>query len=516
MLLVSVAAHADRTALWRLAWGAAANAEGKPFAGEALRSLDDVATLSTAVVPHLHSLRMLAEKPRTATQVLKRGRHTDQALEGPSFGLSMLLALSSRLMDRPVPARFAASAVVRRDGSLGPVGGLDRKLALLSEGALGVDTVLVAAEQLAEAEALLDGHPWINAFGAATAREAIDCVFAGAREAPPPAWSERRPVRAVDELLALCTRGGEVREWRAVERSAAWIERLFEDDPYRRERARFARLVAERHANGRAFEIPWDESIDAERDRVRAAHVVQAAADAGAPSLGAVLLRAGALLRNPREAEDLRLLGAIGRGLGAMRRYPEAAQALAEATLAWVDRDDRDEGSRPVAEWLRVAPLGENGAAWESAAREGRAFLDAVAPAGVGALFVRYALGRGLCTLGDAAEALTVLDGADWSAAPPWLARSRGRWRARGLHALGRADEARAERAVIAAAADDVGATPVEARFVALDEALEGAGDLEVAVAAVRGASPQGTGWLWDETLTPEAQARRLADEYPY
>lgn len=69
---------------------------------------------------------------------------------------------------------------------------------------------------------------------------------------------------------------------------------------------------------------------------------------------------------------------------------------------------------------------------------------------------------------------------------------------------------------MIAAAADDVGATPVEARFVALDEALEGAGDLEAAGDAVRGASPQGTGWLWDETLTPEAQARRLADEYPY
>jgi hypothetical protein len=468
------------------------------------------------VTPHLHSLRALGERPRTATQVLKRGPSTDAVLEGPSFGLSLLLALSSRLTDRPVPARFAASAEVRRDGSLAPVGGLDRKLALLSEGALGVDTVLVAAGQLAEARRLLDGHPWLVAVGVATAREAIDRVFPDARDAPPPAWIERPPVRAVDELLALCSRGAEVREWRAVERSARWLERLFAHAPYHRDRARLARQIAERHANGRAFEIPWDESIDAERDRTRAAHAVQAAADAGSPSLDRHLERARALLRAAPDDDDLRLLGAIGRGLATMRRYPEAAAALAAATRAWTEREHPAEASRPLAEWVRVAALVDDRAAWDAASGRAREYLAEVPSGDAGGLFVRYALGRGLCTTGDARGALAALDGGDWTAAHPWLARSRSRWRARCLHALGFADEAASERAAVAAATEDDGTTPVEARFAALDEARERGGDPGAAAAAVRAASPQGVGWLFDDALTPAEQARRLADEYPY
>ena len=516
VLLVSVATQVARTTLWRLTWDARRHPEGRPFAPEALRAIDDVADLVTGVVPHLHSLRMLADKPRAAIQVLKRGPHSDQALEGPSFGLSMLLALCSRLMDRPVPARFAASAVVRSDGSLGPVEGLDRKLSLLSEGALGVDTVIVAAEQLAQARRILDEHPWLRAVGAATAREAVDLVFEGAREAPPPAWSERRPLRAVDELLALCTRGGEVREWRAVERSAAWLQQLFDGVPYQGERARFARQVAERHANGRGFEIPWDESIDATHDRGRAAHVVQAAADAGSASLTAYLDRARALLLDPPEDDDLRLRGAIGRGLSAMRSYRQASIVLGEATHAWIDRENPDECSRPRAVWVRVAGRSEVRAPWEGASKHASDYLLASPSSAIGALFVRYALGRGLCTLGLAAEALATLDGVEWSAAPAWLARSRARWRARCLRALGRAEECRMERAAIAEAVDDDGTTPIEVHFVALDEALDGDGEPDAAVGAVRAASPQGVGWLFDGTLTPQEQARRLADEYPY
>lgn len=516
VLLVSVAPRAERTTLWRLSWDARHHAGGRSFSDDAQRAIDDVATLATAVVPHLHSLRMLGQKPRTATPVLKRGPDADASLEGPSFGLSMLLALCSRLMDRPVSARFAASAEVRRDGTLGRVGGLDRKLALLSEGALGVDAVLVAAEQLEEAQRLLDGQPWIRAVGVATAREAIDRVFPDAREVPPAAWTERPPVQAIHELLTLCSRGGEVRSWRAVERSAAWLQRLFDGVSPHGERARVARLIAVRHASGRGFEMAWEAAIDAKHDRAQAAHVVQAAADAGSAALGTFIERARAMLTDPWEDDDLRLLGAIGRGLAAMRRYAEAGGVLAEATRAWLALGSPGEASRPLAEWVRVAALSEEGDAWDHAARAAHDYLVNVPREDLGALFVRYALGRGLCTRGAMGDALTVLDGADWTAGPSWLARSRGRWRARALHATGRVDEARAERAVIAAATDDDGTTTTEVRFVALDEARESDGDLGAAVAAVRGAAPQGVGWLWDDALTPAEQARRLADEYPY
>lgn len=516
VLLVSVAPRADRTTLWRLSWDGRHHAGGRSFSDDAQRAIDDVTTLATAVVPHLHSLRVLGQKPRTATQVLKRGPDADSTLEGASFGLSLLLALSSRLMDRPVPARFAASAEVRRDGSVVPVGGLDRKLSLLSEGALGVDTVLVAAEQWPEATRLLAGHPYLRAVGVATARDAIDHVFPDAREVPPAAWTERRPFHAVDGLLTLCSDGGSVMEWRAVERSATWLQQLFEGNAQLGERVRLARQIAERHANGRSFEIPWDESIEAERDRERASHAVQAATDAGSQSLPEYLVRARGLLRAVRRDDDLRLLGAIGRGLAAMRRYPEAGTVLAEATHAWRDLENFVESSRPLAEWVRVAALGENVEKWDHAARAAHDYLTTAPREDMGALFVRYALGRGLCTRGAMGEALSVLDGAEWTAGPSWLARSRGRWRARTLHSLGRAEEARAGRAVIAAATDDDGTTTIEARFVALDEAREADGDLGAAVAAVRGGAPQGVGWLWDEALTTAEQARRLADEYPY
>jgi hypothetical protein len=516
VLLVSVAPRADRTTLWRLSWDGRHHVGGRSFSDDAQRAIDDVATLGPAVVPHLHSLRVLGQKPRTATQVLKRGPDADSTLEGTSFGLSMLLALSSRLMDRPVPARFAASAEVRRDGSVVPVGGIDRKLALLSEGALGVDAVLVAAEQLVEAQRILGGHPWLRAVGVATVREAIDHVFPDAREAPPAAWTERRPIAAVNDLLTLCSRGGDVRSWRAVERSATWLERIFAGVHPHGDRARLARLIAERHANGHGFELPWEASIETKHDRTQAAHVVQAAADAGSRSLGPFIGRAREMLSDPWDDEDLRLIGAIGRGLAAMRRYPEAGAVLAKATRGWFDRENLGECSRPLAEWVRVASLCADGAAWDDAAPAAHDYLASLAREDMGALFVRYALGRGLCTRGAMGEALAVLDGADWSAGPSWLARSRGRWRARALHALGRAEEARAGRAVIAAATDDDGATTIEARFVALDEAREADGDLGAAVAAVRGAAPQGVGWLWDEALTSAEQARRLADEYPY
>ncbi len=514
VLLVSVADK--REALWRLSWDARRRPDGRPFRGDADRVLDEAAALATAVVPHLHSLRMLGERPRGATQVFKRGSGADEALDGASFGLPMLLALCSRLTERVVPARFAASAVLRPDGTLGRVGGLDRKLALLADGALGVDTVLVAAEQLDEARELLVGRSWLTAVGVATAHEAVDRVFVGAHEAPPSTWTGQRAAQVAADLMALCARGGEVRRWRAVERSARWVQAAVAPGTLEHARATFARQVAERHANGRGFEIPWDASLDANRDREKAAHVVQAAADAGSASLAPYLDRAGALLRVPMEEDDLRLLGAIGRGRAAMRRYREASEALEEATTAWIERDRRDECSRPLAEWLRVAALAGDPVSWQRAVQQGREHLDATEPSDIGGLFVRYALGRGLCTRGDTVEALAVLDLAAWLAAPAFLARSRARWRSRCLHALGRADEAAIERATIEAATDDDGGVAIEARFVALDVALERDESCEAAVAAVRSASPQGIGWLIDATLATTEQARRLADEYPY
>ena len=63
-------------------------------------------------------------------------------------------------------------------------------------------------------------------------------------------------------------------------RAARWISGSLDPATPHATRARLALLIAERHANGRDFAIAWDDFVRGARDHDRAAHVVQAAADA--------------------------------------------------------------------------------------------------------------------------------------------------------------------------------------------------------------------------------------------
>ncbi len=520
-LLVSVAAHDDRSALWRLAWGRRAIGDAVPFGQTSERCISVAVELATAVAPHLHTLAPMEKIPQGASLIFKRGRSLDRVLEGESFGLSMLLALTSALLERPIPSRFAASASLRSDGSLGRVGGIDRKLSLLADSALGVDTVFVAEAQRDEARRIVEVGGWLlDVVGVAHVREAIARVFPDARATPPEAWNDARNASAaVEQLLSLCRQGGAVREWSAVERSASWLVGRFDTSSTHREceRARFALQVASRHANGRAVEIPWDESITRKHDMVRASHAVQAASDAGSSALEDYLTRARAMIDSVSpETDDLKLLGAVGRGLSARRRYGEANDVLAAATRAWVHRGLRVESSYPLSEWVRVAALLGDTDRWAEARSAAEEYLILYPDGDFGSLFVRFALGRGLATMGALTGALEVLDDEGWSIAPAWLSRSRRRWRALALESGGRDAEARALREVIAAETDEDGATPVEALFVALDETVARGEDPAAVVRAVREANPQGVRWLLDDALGPEEQTRRLAREYPY
>ncbi len=517
-LLVSVAAHDARSALWRLTWTARSHPETVPFRGTALVSLADASALATRVAPHLHTLSPTQRTPVGATQVFKRGGGADAALDDASFGLAMLLAAVSSLTERPVPARFAATAALRDDGTLGRVAGLDRKLALLADAALGVDTVLVAAAQRDEAETLLAQHgSALRVVGASSAAEAVGRVFAGAHEAPPPSWGDDAHARLVIEhLFDLCREGGAVREWGAVHRSAAWLAGRFAAETKAGFRARFAEKVARRHAQGDGVEIPWEEFVrDRDRDaRVMAAHVVQAGADAGSDALPAYVDRARALIDSvAAEPDELELLGAIGRALAAMRRYDEAAVTLRHAALAWLDGTRWEEASYPLGEWLRAAALADDRAAWAEASQAAAAYLARDGHAGLGAYFVRAALARGHALRGDARAALDALDGPAWTGAPDWLWRSTRRWRALALEGCGRAEAAAALRAELLAEGDG---GLVEACFAALDAALTCGDDPTAALRAVRDARPHGVRWLLDDALPAAEQARRLAREYGY
>ena len=74
-------------------------------------------------------------------------------IDGPSFGLALTLSLASIVFDCALPGDIVASATVDAAGNVGPVGGLDRKIAGLQRMAPRVTRLIVAASQRDEAEA---------------------------------------------------------------------------------------------------------------------------------------------------------------------------------------------------------------------------------------------------------------------------------------------------------------------------------------------------------------------------
>lgn len=521
VLLVSVAASAHRTALWRLSWSDRRAAPDAPFRREAHESLERACEVARQVAPHLHTLHPVERPPRGATHVFKRGRDADAALDDVSFGLPLVLAAVSALTDRPVPPRFLATAALDADGALRPVAGLADKLALVADAALAVDTVLVAQQQHDEAARIAVGlaRP-LAVVAVVDAAGAVRRVFEGAWETAPAAWGDDRRAAAVTEqLFTLCRKGSARTEWRAVERSARWLAERYAPTTRHHARARFAALVAARHANGDAVAMRWEDFVTRGSDHARelAAHVLQAAADAGLDELPAYVERARGLLSDdPDEPSSLALLGAIGRALAALRRYDEAAAALARAARAWTDSTTPREASYPLAEWLRVAALLGDDVAWGDARADAVSYLDGVDHEHDhdGAHFVRAALARGHLLRGDATEALAALDGPAWRGARAWLVRATWRVRAQALDGVGRRDEADALRCALVEDGGD--RAEVERAFAMLDAALARGDDPGAAADAVLAARPQGVRWLLEGAGTATERARRLARESPY
>jgi hypothetical protein len=321
VLLVSVSAEEPREALWRLAWRRRRSDRGAPFGDRAQASMHRVAQLASGVVPHLHSVTPTRELPSVASFVCKRGEGRDIQLDDRSYELSMLLAVASRLMERPVPKRFAASATIEDGGVLGRVEGLDRKLSMIAENALAIETVLVAKDQETGANEYIQRQAWpIRAVGLETCQEAIELVFSAALEAAPPHWDDAA-VRGgvVESLIDLCRAGASVLDWRAVVRTGEWLQR---ETLEARQRARVevATLIARRHANHSSIEIPWNDRL-CQRDLVMAAHMVQAAADAGSDSLETYLQKADSLAEDADDDDGQRQLrGAMGRARAPKRR----------------------------------------------------------------------------------------------------------------------------------------------------------------------------------------------------
>lgn len=505
-------------ALWRLSSGLRGRGAASlgPATAACLAQARDVAP---SVLPHLHTLTPVEGLAWSVEPLVARDDDEAPAvLDDGALGLSLLLGLASSMMDRPLPARFAAVATLDLDGALGPVAALDARLGALADTALGVDTVIVSASQHDEALAVAVARGWsVEVVGVTHAREAVARVFPEARSTPPPAWrDDARASHAVDEVLALCRASDGVADWRAVMRSAAWLSSRFDSATTEREhaRARFAFQLAARRDEGQTSDVPWDVTITERRELTRAAHLVQAAADAGAHELVAYLERARSLVdMTAPDHEALTLLGVIGNGLAALRRYDEASDVLAVAVRSSDDAHDR---ASSLAEWVRASSLATADAAWGAARASSEAYLAHAGHRDAGAWLVRLSLGRALVTRGHVAEALAALDVAGRAIAPRWLSRTWRRWQAIALARSGRDDEALALREAVRAEPDEDGGVCVESRFVALDEALARGDDPSDALRAVREANPRGVHWLFDDAITAAEQAERLAREYPY
>ena len=509
VLLVSVNRQAAREALWSLRWGKPSS--GVPFGSRARTALELAWRLGRDAAAHLHDISGHAP-PSGASEVFKRGDDADHVLDEESFGLAAALAVGSHLMERPVPASVVASAVLRDDGALAAVHGLERKLRIIAESALAVSLVLTSREQASEAAAIVEREGWpLVIRGVSTVAEAFDVVFPEARESAPPSWVPKEARRLSDSLLAICRGNPSLRDWAPVERAAGWVCEMPGIHASVSTRARFARRIASRHANGDQVSIPWEEFRGSASDCDGVAHVVQAAADAGAEELPEYIRRATEMVGDFTTGTDegaLRLAGAVGRALATLRRYPEARTFLRDATLTWFEVRP-SEASFPLSEWLRVSSLdGGTRDDWHDA----QAAVDryrANDPEDQGASFVLFALGRGHVVRGDPTEGLRVLDAASAAAHVEWLRRSIERWRALACVALGDADAAQEIRDAVSSARNERGEVTVEGLFVALDRAIEGEGELGAALRAVRAANVQGVRWLPDD-------AKTLAREYPY
>ncbi len=520
VLLVSVAEGTAREGLWALRWKHPLHQPGVPFGTTMGVSLERAARCASGAVPHLHTIApaMPSQWPRSALRICKRGDDLDRVLDDRSYGLSLALAAASELMGRPVSERLAASAIVDADGSLRRVDGLERKLSMIVENALAVDTVLVAQEQAAEAESLLAGQPRrVRVIGLASVSQAVGRVFPEAREAPPAAWEGGGARAVINDLIELCRKGAPLPLWGAVVRSAEWLAARSDLGSPMTSRLRVAAQIARRHAQGESIAIDWDEAVVPAYDCEMAAHVVQAAADAGVAAIDDCLRRAESLLGHGHDGPaERKLAGAVGRALSAQRRYAKAARHLAPATQSWLDDGGVAEASYPLSEWLRVAAITDDESRWSEAVGCSAPYLAADDPADLGPAFVRFALGRGLVTRGDFAAGLHHLASIDRRHVPPFLWRSARRWDAIARVASGQATRAKELRAALHAELDDGGGPTIESIFARLDEALEQGADPTPAIAAIRDANPQGVRWLFAPDITPVEQGRRLAREYPY
>lgn len=532
-LLVAVSADEREAGLWCLERRTEGRQEERGAFGSV--ALDALRLAERLVTRHLP---ILCKAPRLPTgtwrpvAIFEEGgaASASHLVDGASYGASMLIACASIHLGRAPAADLAVSAQLSASGGLFPVGGICRKVELVDRSALGVTRLMVSSEQ--KDEALRAKPQRVQIVPVKNAQELIEQAFPGTENPSYLDASEARDAARRLFRIALVNESP-LLAWDCVARSAEAALRLVHGEEFVTEQLEFARNVALRHeSKPSALQWPAPQKLATFARPLRysyLAHVVQDLTDGGHPDLStriAELRGNPELVRPIRECgeEDLRLRGALGRGLARLRRWTEAADLLDETVRAWfaiykggfcsyaLSELTRVQGIRAGLDEVHARVIEETVLPWYAEARSEPEFNF------LSEAYVRLALARALTTAGSCGLALELLDPAtfEWAALNEELGTSHQRWRARALRAAGKSVEA---DGVLEALQTEHGASDQSA-LAALDRALALGGDLERALETVfanEQAARTLRGSLGEFRALPlPERARRVANEYAY
>ncbi len=532
-----VSVRGDKATLWRLLPDTLGRLEDKPLVGQAQQAADDAWDLASAALPAQATLAPgKARRPWGARVLAKMpGGGLGDVLDGPSFGLALCIAAASCLLQTRTQRRVLALASVEPDRTLARVGGLERKLELAGDWALGIDLVLVAPDQLDLARSLL-------------------------RAARPDLADSIRAPHDLDEALRMCWDdlfAVVLREWHSPEERTEVIEGLFhcalrqtarrrswqslagtarllaaqvrEVDPHAAWKADMVGLIA-RQREGHAADVdgPAQEHMELLPRPVAlslTARVLEAAVDCPAGErLGDLGERLElALQQIPDDAgifdEHVVLLGAVGRVQAALGQLTQAEETLERAIRLWGSLDMRHGRCGPIGELLRVRALRGDG--------DGvRRLLDgrysgclggsAITPRNQAIL--RWQAARALLVVGDHDGALEQLKaaGPHLADAPSYVDRASRRCRAAALDGVGDVTGARAIRRELERRGAQKRRLPPNVVLSRLDEALAAGADPSTHLEALFALDLSETRRLQTPPPWSVEDAKRVAREFRY
>ena len=290
-------------------------------------------------------------------------------LKGASFGLAFLLAMTSRVLGQPLPADVIGSATIDANGAVGPVEGLEAKIAVISERAPRVRRLLVAEAQREDAERLACRlAPRLEVIAIRNAGGAVQAVFGDAFERY--IVDHGRDLRERGDLVAsffgLAIKDGRsaVVDWTPVENGARSALAAWRDlGRGERWKLDMAYAIAARHERNARVEwsLPGADELRELPPPVRVAvvaHLFQSWADTGFPGRGEVefLARETGCYVEPEASfpPHLRMWGAYARGLAVTGGPREALAIQQKVARALVAQLEYDEVSYSLSEWYRL------------------------------------------------------------------------------------------------------------------------------------------------------------------